>query len=98
MQYEWDEDKNLLNQSKHGISFEMAVLAFEDEHCLVSRDHVDETGEERWHAIGAARIESESAVLLLVVHVYREDRNDEEIVRIISARRAEKNDVRRYQE
>ena len=70
MQYEWDEDKNRLNQRKHGISFEMAVLAFEDEHCLVRLDRIDEAGEQRWHAIGAARIEPDAAVVLLVVHVY----------------------------
>jgi uncharacterized DUF497 family protein len=55
-------------------------------------------GEQRWHAIGAARIEPDAAVVLLVVHVYREETNGKETIRIISARRAEKNDLRRYQE
>ena len=73
MQYEWDEDKNRLNQRKHGISFEVAALAFEDERCLVRLDRMDEAGEQRWHAIGAARIEPDAAVVLLVVHVYREE-------------------------
>jgi hypothetical protein len=98
MQYEWDESKNRLNQRKHGISFEVAALAFEDERCLVRLDRIDEAGEQRWHAIGAARIEPDAAVVLLVVHVYREETNGEETIRIISARRAEKNDLRRYQE
>jgi uncharacterized DUF497 family protein len=71
MCYEWDEDKNPLNQRKHGISFEMAALVFEDERCLVRTDRIDEMGEQRWHAIGAARIEPDAAVVLLVVHVYR---------------------------
>jgi uncharacterized protein len=75
----------------------MAALVFEDERCLVGLDSVDETGEERWHAIGAARLEPDSAVILLVVHAYRKDRHGEEIVRIISARRAEKHELRRYQ-
>jgi len=98
VRYEWDEVKNSLNQRKHaGISFEMATLAFEDAHCLVGLDHVDESGEQRWHAIGAARIEPEDAVVLLVVHAYRENRYGEEIIRIISARRAEKYELRRYQ-
>jgi uncharacterized DUF497 family protein len=96
--YEWDEKKNRLNQRKHGISFEMAALVFEDERCLVRLDCVDETGEPRWHAIGAARIEPDIAVVLLVVHVYREVADGEEITRIISARKAEKSDIRRYQE
>jgi uncharacterized DUF497 family protein len=78
--------------------FELATLAFEDERCLVNLDRIDETGEQRWHAIGAAQIEPKGAVVLLVVHAYREDRHGEEVIRIISARRAEKHDVRRYQE
>jgi len=98
MCYEWDEEKNRLNQTKHGISFEMAALVFEDERCLVRIDRIDEMGEQRWHAIGAARIEPDTAVVLLVVQVYREEANGEEITRIISARKAEKNDIRRYQE
>jgi len=97
MRYEWDEVKNRLNQKKHGISFEMAALVFEDEHCLVRMDRVDATGEQRWHAIGAVRLNAGRTVVLIVVHVYREEINGEEITRIISARRADKNDVRRYQ-
>jgi hypothetical protein len=79
-------------------SFEMAALAFEDECCLVRPDRVDETGEQRWHAIGAARLSRDASVVLLVVHVYREEIDDEEITRIISARRANKDDFKRYQE
>jgi uncharacterized protein len=75
----------------------MAGLVFEDERCLVRPDRVDDAGEQRWDAIGAARIEPDAAAVLLVVHVYREESNGEEITRIISARKAEKNDIRRYQ-
>ena len=51
MHYEWDERKNRLNKEKHGFSFEMAALVFEDEACLVRPDRIDETGEQRWHAM-----------------------------------------------
>ena len=99
MRYEWDERKNRLNQRKHdGISFELAALVFEDEHCLIGLDRVDEIGEQRWHALGSVSIEEQFSAVLLVVHGYREDRDGEEIIRIISARRAEKNENRRYQE
>jgi hypothetical protein len=99
VRYEWDEAKNRRNQRNHnGISFELATLAFEDERCLVVLDHVDETGEQRWHALGAVQIEPVSAAVLLVVHAYREDHHGEEIIRIISARQAEKHEIRRYQE
>jgi uncharacterized DUF497 family protein len=97
MQYEWDEEKSWANIAKHGIPFEIAALVFEDEHCLVLVDRIDEAGEQRWHAIGAALLEPGAAVILLVVHVYREEIDGEEITRIISARRAEKNEIRRYQ-
>ena len=99
MQYEWDEKKNLQNQSRHaGISFELAALVFEDERCLISVDRIDpKNGEQRWHALGCARIDARTAAILLVVHAYREDRNGQEIIRIISARAAEKHEVRRYQ-
>lgn len=97
MRYEWDAAKNRRNREKHdGISFEIAALVFDDENCLLRLDRVDHAGEQRWHAIGAVRGAS-SHVVLLVVHVYREDVNGEEIIRIISARRADNHDVRRYQ-
>jgi hypothetical protein len=99
MRYEWDERKNRENQRKHGgISFELAALVFEDEHRVISLDRVDEMAEQRWLALGAVSIDSSKALIVLVAHVYREDLDGEEIVRIISARRAGKNDVRRYQE
>jgi uncharacterized DUF497 family protein len=72
-------------------------LVFEDEHCLVRRDRIDENGEQRWHAIGAAHIEDAVRAVLLVVHVYKEDYG-EEIIRIISTRKAKKHEIRRYQE
>lgn len=100
MRYEWEEAKNLRNQRKHdGISFELAALVFEDEHCLVYPDRIDsKTEEQRWHALGVAQIEPERPAVLLVVHAYREDQHGEEIIRIISARAAEKHEIRRYQE
>jgi uncharacterized DUF497 family protein len=100
MWYEWDEGKNLLNQEKHdGISFELAALVFEDPRCLAYPDRIDdETAELRWHPVGMAQIESEVGAVLLVVHCYREDNHGEEVIRIISARAAEKHEIRRYQE
>ncbi|MGA2133969.1 MAG: BrnT family toxin [Bryobacteraceae bacterium] len=100
LRYEWDETKNLRNQRKHGgISFELAALVFDDERCLVHAERIDErTAEQRWHAIGAARIDPAAEAVLLVVHVYREDYRGEEIIRIISARAAENHEIRRYWE
>lgn len=99
MRYEWDEEKNRRNQRKHGgISFELATLVFEDERCLVYADRIDDqTGEQRWIALGMAQPAVDAVILLVVAHVYREDKHAEEVIRIISAREAEKRDIRRYQ-
>lgn len=99
MRYEWDESKNHLNQQQHGgISFDLAALVFEDERCLVCLDRIDDrTGEQRWLALGMAQPAPDAAILLVVAHVYREDKHGEEIIRIISAREAEKREIRRYQ-
>jgi len=99
MRHEWDERKNRENQRKHnGISFELATLVFEDENRLIRLDRVDEAGEQRWHAIGAVSPASRMSAVLVVVHVYREDHDGDETIRIIRARRAGPNDLRRYQE
>ncbi|MBL8240810.1 MAG: BrnT family toxin [Bryobacterales bacterium] len=100
VKYEWDERKNRQNQRKHdGVSFELASLVFEDGRCLIGPDRIDEaTGEQRWHALGKVQLEPRATAVLFVVHVYREVLNGEEIIRIISARAAEKHEVRRYQE
>ncbi|MGA2215338.1 MAG: BrnT family toxin [Bryobacteraceae bacterium] len=99
IRFEWSDAKDLLSQRKHDVSFEVAALVFDDENCLVLADRVDdETGELRWHAIGKVQIEAGFEALLLVSHVYREDDNGEQVIRIISARAAEKHEVRRYQE
>jgi len=92
VRYEWDDAKNVQNQRKHGsISFELAALVFEDKQCLIGCDRIDSrTGEQRWHAIGAVRSPRGAEALLLVVHVYKEDLDGEEIIRIISARQADK--------
>lgn len=99
VQYEWHERKNRENQRKHrGISFQLATLIFEDESCLTFMDRLDAHGEQRWHAIGAVCIEPGARAVLLVVHAIREDHHGKEIIRIISARKADKREVRRYQE
>jgi uncharacterized DUF497 family protein len=89
---EWNEEKNVANQARHnGLDFETASRVFNDPLCVFRKDRVDETGEQRWHAIGSAG----TAQLVLVVHVYRSD-HDEEIIRIISARKARKQESRGY--
>jgi uncharacterized DUF497 family protein len=81
-----------------GYHFELASLVFEDERCLLYIDCVDDYGgEQRWIALGMTQPAADAVTLLVVAHVYREDKHGEEFIRIISARQAEKREVRRYQ-
>jgi len=99
MEFEWDDEKDRLNRRNHeGISFQAASLVFKDKWCQIIFDRVDEDGEERWHAIGATYPEPGTIAVLLVVHVYREYQHGEEFIRILSARKADKNELRRYLE
>ena len=82
IRFEWHEAKNRCNQAKHGIDFETARLVFDDPHCITFVERVS-TGEERWHAIGSI----ENIIIIVVVHTYREEASDE-VIRIISVRRA----------
>jgi uncharacterized DUF497 family protein len=82
MRVAWDNAKNETNKTKHGIDFETAQLIFDDPFCITFVERVAD-GEERWHAIGSI----EKIIVLVVVHTYREE-NSEEVIRILSARRA----------
>ena len=87
--------KNLSNQRKHGVSFEEAAQIFRDPLYLSWKDRV-QNGEERWLACG----EVEGMSLLIVAHTIREELEDGseiEVVRIISARKAEPRERLRYE-
>ena len=50
--FEWDEEKNQENKSKHGVSFEEAQYAFEDPYSLIIEDKFHSAEEERWFCVG----------------------------------------------
>jgi len=85
LQFTWDERKNRANRRKHGISFETAVLVFEDPDHLSIQDREVE-GELRWQTIGMVQ----GKQILLVAHTLSESVREvnEEVIRIISARKA----------
>ncbi|SEG60935.1 hypothetical protein SAMN05421819_3765 [Bryocella elongata] len=89
--FEWDPQKERINIRKHGIGFELAQTVFEDPGLVLMQDRMVE-GEPRWQAIGMAAGE----ILLLVAHTVFDGERDEEIIRIISARRADRNERERY--
>lgn len=91
MQFEWDENKNRRNQLKHGISFEIAKLVFDDPAHLSIQDRY-ENGEERWQTLGLVS----GITVLITAHTYRID-NGKEVIRIISARKATTQERRHYE-
>ncbi len=92
MRFEWDDQKNASNLKKHGIRFETAAVAFDDPHLQMELDRIED-GETRWQTVG--RVDDD--YLLLVVHLLATDGEDEEVVRIISAREATPKERRRYE-
>ncbi len=92
VRFEWDEAKARSNARKHGVHFEDAMLVFADPYALVEQDRL-EGGELRWQTLGLAG----GIVLLLVAHTVRNEQEDE-IIRLISARRATRRERKRYDE
>ena len=89
--FEWDENKNAINKRKHQISFEEAQTVFYDDEALVIDDPEHSEQEERFIILGM----STRANLLVVCHCYRQS---ETVIRIISARKATKNEAKQYNE
>lgn len=93
MHFVWDKVKSKLNKSKHGISFELAKRVFEDPRLLSWMDNrFDDYQEERWITLGCI----DGLTIIIVIHTFRSNDNGEEIVRIISARKATKREREIY--
>ncbi len=90
--FEWDETKAQANLKKHRVSFEIATLVFLDPLALAYQDR-NEGGDQRWQTLGMVG----SCLLLLVAHIVRHEK-DVEIIRIISARKADKKERKHYEE
>ena len=89
MNWVWDEDKNEENIEKHGFSFEVAALVFDDPLAATREDFYSD--ELRWQTIGAV-----NSLILFVVHTIAEDGDMHG--RIISARIATPHERRAYEE
>ena len=87
MQFEWDENKNRINEKKHGIDFSLAARVFFDNNRIEEYDEEHSTYEDRYISLGLVDD------VLVVVHT---DRG--EAVRIISARQANERERRKYYE
>lgn len=89
IRFEWDPAKARSNQKKHGVSFEEAKSVFWDEQAKLIEDPDHSEAEDRFILLGL----SASLRLLVVVHVFRRGDN----IRIISARKATRNEARDYE-
>jgi len=83
LRFEWDETKNIANIEKHQASFDEAKDVFEDPLHIAKMDCRFSYFEERWITIGSTKKEK----ILVVANMFF-DENNEEIIRIISARKA----------
>ncbi len=93
MKFEWDDDKNKENIKKHGVPFEEAASIFLNK--IMEEPDLDHSeNEERYKAVGISVYLRE----LLVVYCIREKIADEKITRIISARKANAEERRKYYE
>ena len=91
MRFEWDDRKALANRRKHGVTFDEARTVFLDEDALLIADEDHSEEEDRFILLGM----SAHLRTLIVCHCYREG---DEIIRIISARKANKTERRQYDE
>lgn len=89
--FEWDQTKAASNFKKHGISFEEAKTIFDDENARFMLDSEHSEKEERFILLGM----SYTLKILTVVHCYRDN---EGVIRIISARKSTKNETKQYKE
>ena len=91
MRFEWDENKNKLNQKNHGVSFEEAQTVFYDPLTRVAVDPDHSSEEDRFIAVGHSSAHRQ----LLVIHCYREAART---VRIISARKLTRSEKKQYED
>lgn len=91
MKFTWDPEKAKSNLKKHKISFDEAISVFHDPMAKIAEDPDHSVEEDRFLLIG----HSSKANLLIVVHIYKED---DEKIRIVSARKATKREKKDFEE
>jgi uncharacterized DUF497 family protein len=91
--FEWDNAKARSNQGKHGVGFEEAATVFKDARALTIFDAEHRMEEERWITLGI----SGGGRLLVVCHTFKKV-DDGVIIRIFSSRKANKREIKQYEE
>lgn len=92
-QFEWDPAKARQNARKHRITFERGATVFLDPNALSLFDEQHSEDEERWITLGL----DHTGALLVICHTYHEETEISARIRLISARRATKNENKQYQ-
>jgi len=92
-QFEWDPAKARHNLKEHGVAFEVAATVFLDSQALSEFDEDHSDDEERWITLGL----DGTGALLVVCHTFREETAAGARVRLISARKATKNEAKQYE-
>lgn len=92
IRFEWDAAKAKSNLQKHGVSFDEAVAVWADPLALMKQDRI-EGGERRWQTLGMVG----GCLVLLVAHLVDEDHDGVEVIRLISARAADRKEKKRYE-
>lgn len=93
MLFTWDDEKEKINFRKHDVDFKTAAAVFMDSYVYIESNSIDDsTGEERFDAIGMVG----GNKMVFVVYVERITTNSNDIIRIISARKAEREERKRY--
>jgi len=92
-QFEWDPAKARQNARKHRITFERGATVFLDRNALSLFDEQHSEDEERWITLGL----DHTGAVLVVCHTYHEETENSARVRLISARKATKNEMKQYQ-
>jgi uncharacterized DUF497 family protein len=92
-QFEWDPAKARQNARKHRVTFERAATVFLDQDALSLFDEEHSHEEDRWVTIGLDR----TGTLLVVCHTYWGETQTSARIRIISARKATRNEAKQYE-
>ena len=90
--FEWNREKARANRTKHGVSFEEAATVFQDPQMVSVYNGEHSDSEDRWATPGIAAI----GRVLVVCHTFREASGGSATVRVISSRKATRQEARQY--
>lgn len=93
--FEWSPAKERLNIEKHGVFFGEAIGVFKDPLAMTMYEEEESSPEEdRWVTVGLVNHQH----YLVMVHTYEEQANSSVTIRVISARRATKHEIKQYEQ